>query len=331
MKLRYVNDSSPGYTRHRAGKGFTYRDTQGRRITDPAELDRIRRIGIPPAYQQVWICPYANGHIQATARDARGRKQYCYHPDWGPLRDTDKYAHLITFAKNLPRIRRHVRSHMRQPGLAREKVIASTINLLDHTLIRVGNESYARTNHSYGLTTLRNRHVRVSGQELRFQFTGKSGKTWKLLLTDRRLARIIRACQDLPGQHLLEYRDEEGKIRAVTSQDINTYLKTLTGEDITAKDFRTWAGTVLAMESLMQAEAPSSITAAKRTLSQTIKEVAARLGNTPAICRKCYIHPAVMNAYQAGRLTDLQSAGAKPSGLRRQERLVLALLERESG
>ncbi|PZP40101.1 MAG: DNA topoisomerase I [Pseudomonas fluorescens] len=323
MPLTYVTDAEPGYTRRKSGKGFTYYTTNGARLTEKTELTRIKALGIPPAYTSVWICTDPNGHLQATGRDAKGRKQYRYHAEWTLSQNTSKYNHLLTFAKHLPRIRRHVRTQMNQPGLGRAKVIATAINLLETTLIRVGNEDYARTNKSYGLTTLRDRHVKITGGELRFQFKGKSGKEWNLRLSDRRIAKVIRACQDLPGQKLFQYLDDNGERHGLSSQDINEYLRTFTGEDITAKDFRTWAGTVTAFTELAGCERPESVTATRRTISDVVKRVANKLGNTPAICRKCYIHPLIFEAFEHGKMD-------KPlptlTGLTKPERLTLALL-----
>lgn len=335
--LRYVNDDEAGLRRRRAGKGFAYFDEQGRRVTDKVELWRIERLAIPPAWTQVWICADAAGHIQATGRDARGRKQYRYHPRWVEQRNAAKYQHIVGFCRALPLIRHQADLDMRRPGLPREKVLAALVRLLDSTLIRIGNDAYATENKSYGLTTLRNRHVEIEGHEIRFEFTGKSGKVWNLALRDRRIARVVKACQDLPGQRLFQYLevDEQGRQqrRAVSSSDVNQYLREVTGQDITAKDFRTWAGTVLAAYALHEFEHFDSQTAAKRNLTRAIRRVATRLGNTPAICRKCYVHPEIMSAYLHGSLIDRVQAGAERvlrqdlQGLSAEEAAVLAFLQ----
>lgn len=299
--LVYVSDEDRGIRRERKGDGWEYFKPGGDKVTDEATLERIRKLAIPPAYTDVWICTRANGHLQATGRDARGRKQYRYHPQFREARETNKYEHMMEFARALPAIRAKLAEHMALRGLPREKVLATVVHLLETTLIRVGNDDYARENKSYGLTTLRNPHVKVDGSELRFQFKGKSGKQWRLQLKDRRIARIIRACQDLPGQRLFQYQDGD-QLREVTSADVNAYLKEITGRDITAKDFRTWAGTVMAALALREFEAFDTQATQKKNLKAAIERVAARLGNTPTICRKCYIHPEVLNAYVEGSL-----------------------------
>jgi DNA topoisomerase-1 len=300
--LVYVSDEEPGIRRRKAGKGFTYVKPDGATVKDPVNLKRIRSLAIPPAYTDVWICAKPNGHIQATGRDAKGRKQYRYHARFREVRESTKYEHMLAFAKSLPVIRQKVAEHMALRGLPREKVLATVVHLLEATLIRVGNEDYAKQNKSYGLTTLRDKHVEVDGSELRFDFKGKSGKTWKLKVKDRRIAKIIRACQDLPGQDLFQYLDENGERQSVTSADVNAYLKEITGRDVTAKDFRTWAGTVLAAWALTEFEAFDSDTKAKKNVRAAIEKVSARLGNTPTICRKCYIHPEVLSSYVEGSL-----------------------------
>jgi DNA topoisomerase I len=328
--LRYVCDDGPAIRRKRAGKGFFYVDPRGRRVTDPAMLKRIRSLVIPPAWTGVWICPSPHGHIQATGRDAKRRKQYRYHAEYREAREQSKYERLSEFAEALPTIRATVAEHMSLRGLPREKVLATVVHLLETTLIRVGNEEYARTNQSYGLTTLKSEHVAVQGSEVRFQFTGKSGKQWSLAMRDRRVARIIRACQELPGQDLLQYFDADKELRAVSSGDVNVYLRAIAGVDITAKDFRTWAGTVLMTRFLKQSGAFESVTQAKRALSAAVKQVAAVLGNTPAVCRKSYIHPAICSVYLDGRLVledaEVASSPSEPTGLRPEEAAVLALL-----
>lgn len=295
--LKYINDSTPGFVRRKRGRQFRYLDVDGRRIRDRKTVRRIGTLAIPPAWSDVWICPFADGHLQATGRDARGRKQYRYHPRFREVREHTKFEHVIAFAQCLPAIRKKVRDDMVLPGLPGEKVIATVVYLLDKTLIRVGNDDYARHNGSYGLTTLKSRHAEVAGTEVRFHFVGKSGKQWTAKIRDRRVAHVIRACEELPGQELLQYRDEGGTRRSVTSTDVNRYLREITGKDVTAKDFRTWAGTVLAGIALNAAEPFASAAQAKRNVRAAIAQVAERLGNTPAICRKCYVHPEILDAY----------------------------------
>lgn len=331
--LVYVSDEDRGIRRERKGDGFEYFKPNGDRLADEAVLERIRKLAIPPAYTDVWICPRANGHLQATGRDARGRKQYRYHPQFREVRESTKYEHMLEFARALPAIRAKLAEHMALRGLPREKVLATVVHLLETTLIRVGNDDYARENKSYGLTTLRNPHVKVDGSELRFQFKGKSGKMWRLQVKDRRIAKIIRACQELPGQRLFQYRDDEGEVREVTSADVNAYLKEITGREITAKDFRTWAGTVMAALALQEFEAFDTKATQKKNLKAAIERVSSRLGNTPTICRKCYIHPEVLNAYVEGNLVlevkkeverELKEDLAQ---LKPEEAAVLAMLE----
>jgi DNA topoisomerase I len=322
--LVYVSDESPGLSREKRGDGFVYRRANGDRIDDDAVLERIRKLAIPPAWTDVWICPKANGHLQATGRDARGRKQYRYHPQFREVRDSTKYEHMLEFARSLPTIRERVAEHMALRGLPREKVLATVVHLLETTLIRVGNDEYSKENKSYGLTTLRNPHVSVEGSQLKFRFKGKSGKAWNLQLRDRRVAKIVRACQDLPGQRLFEYVDEDGQLREVASADVNAYLREITGSDVTAKDFRTWAGTVMAALALMEIESADSQTGVKKNIKAAIERVAARLGNTPTICRKCYVHPEVLDAYTQGELLLEVAADAEHA----EEAAVLALLER---
>ncbi|HZY23387.1 MAG TPA: DNA topoisomerase IB, partial [Beijerinckiaceae bacterium] len=276
--LTYVSDEEPGIHRKKAGTGFTYVRPGGGKVEDEATLNRIRKLAVPPAYTDVWICAKANGHIQATGRDAKGRKQYRYHPDFRAIRESTKYEHMLEFAKALPAMRKTITEHMALPGLPREKVLATVVDLLEKTLIRVGNDDYARENKSYGLTTLKNQHVAVNGSELRFQFKGKSGKVWRLKVKDRRIAKIVRACQDLPGQELFQYIDEDGERRDVTSSDVNTYLKEITGRDVTAKDFRTWQGTVLAATALQEFESFDTKAVLKKNVKAAIERVASRLG-----------------------------------------------------
>jgi len=332
--LLYVSDGSPGITRRRAGKGWSYELPNGQKVTHPRTLDRIRKLAIPPAYTDVWICQSARGHIQVTGRDARGRKQYRYHEDFRAVRDSAKYEHMLDFAAALPAIRKAVDTHMALKGLPREKVLATVVWLLEATMIRVGNEDYAKANKSYGLTTLLDRHLAVKGSELRFRFKGKSGKQWNLSLKDRRVAKIVKACQDLPGQHLFQYIDDSGEQREVTSTDINAYLKEISGMEITAKDFRTWTGTVLAAMALAEYEKVDSEAAAKRNIRAAIDTVASRLGNTPTICRKCYIHPEIFESYLGGafllgaRAEVEQMLRDELSGFTPEEAVVLAFLQR---
>jgi DNA topoisomerase-1 len=300
--LSYVADDAPGIRRIANRNGFAYRDGKGRQVRDPETRARIKRLAVPPAWTEVWICPDPEGHIQATGRDARGRKQYRYHPDFIKARDATKFEHLIDFAHALPAIRRRAARDMARRGLPLEKVVATVVHLLDSTLIRVGNADYARQNGSFGLTTLRDRHVAVERGALRFAFTGKSGKTWRLELSDRRAARIVKSCQDIPGQHLFQFIDADGSRRAVGSADVNRWLRDVSGRDITAKDFRTWAGTVLAAIALRELASFDSAVAAKANVRGAIERVARRLGNTPTICRKCYVHPEILTSYLDGAL-----------------------------
>lgn len=300
--LHYVSDAMLGIRRHKSGHGFRYVRPDGSRLADPDALKRIRALAVPPAWSDVWLCPLPNGHLQATGRDAKGRKQYRYHRRFREVRESRKYEHVIAFADALPLIRAKVRKHMALSGLPREKVVATVVYLLDKTLIRVGNDDYAKQNRSYGLTTLKNRHVDIEGCDVRFHFVGKSGKQWSARIRDRRVAKIIRACRELPGQELLQYRTEDGDIQDVTSSEVNAYLREVTGNDITAKDFRTWAGTVLAAVALRETESFDHAAKSKKRLRAAIERVAAQLGNTPAICRKCYIHPEVLNAHLQGTL-----------------------------
>lgn len=295
--LRYVHDDGPGIRRKRAGKGFTYVDDRGAVVTDADTLARIRALVIPPAWTDVWICPIAHGHIQATGRDAKGRKQYRYHARWRMVRDETKYEKMVAFATLLPKVRESVERDIALPGMPREKVLATIVRLLEVTCIRVGNEEYARKNKSFGLTTLRNRHVDVSGSIVRFRFRGKSGKEHTIRLKDRLLARVIGRCSEIPGQELFQYVDDDGQPHSVESSDVNEYLKSISGEAFTAKDFRTWVGTVLAVRALRDLTPPSSKTEAGKHIVSAVKTVAERLGNTAAVCRKCYIHPAVLDTY----------------------------------
>jgi DNA topoisomerase I len=303
--LRYVSDATPGFTRRRTGTSFSYWDKDGKRISSKDIVRRIKSIGIPPAYEQVWICPIGNGHIQATGLDARGRKQYRYHPKWRELRDQTKYEHIMQFAAALPALRKRVAADMVREGLPREKVLATVVSLLEKTLIRVGNAEYASSNKSYGLTTMRRRHVSVKGSTLRFSFTGKSGKQWNLAVENKRIASIVRRCADISGHELFKYLDEAGEPRAIDSGDVNSYIKEITQQDFTAKDFRTWAGTVLAALALAEYKKYDTQAEAKRNVVAAIENVARQLGNTPAICRKCYVHPEILEAYMSGDLVKM--------------------------
>lgn len=332
-QLHYVRDGGPGIRRRRAGKGFNYVDAAGKRVTDRGTLGRIRALAIPPAWTEVWICPDANGHLQATGVDARGRKQYRYHPRWREVRDAAKFDRLVDFAKALPGIRRRTAHDLKRKGLPREKVLAAVVQLLEKTLIRVGNDEYARANQSYGLTTIRDKHVAVRGGTVAFSFRGKSGIEHDIDLRDPALARVVKACQDLPGQEVFAYFDEAGKQVDVTSDDVNAYLKEISGSDFTAKDFRTWAGTVLAAQALEEIATFDSKAEAKRNIVRAVEKVAGELGNTKAVCRKCYIHPAVLDAYMDGHLLETlrQRAGRmlrqSIQQLRPEEAAVLAFLQ----
>jgi DNA topoisomerase I len=332
--LVYVSDEEPGIRRRRAGRGFSYLGPDGRVLRDRHELERIHRLAIPPAWTEVWICAEARGHIQATGRDAKGRKQYRYHARWEAVRDTHKYERILEFGRVLPELRRRISQDMGRRGLVREKVLATVVHLLDVTLIRVGNASYAKENRSYGLTTLRDRHVEINGSGLRFDFKGKGGKVWRLRISDRRVARIVRSCQELPGQQLFQYLDGEGQRHRVDSADVNAYLREVTGQGFTAKDFRTWAGTVIAAMALAEVETFDTQAAAKRNLRRAIERVATRLGNTPTICRKCYVHPEVVNGFLDGELLAQLKRKVESElreeieGLRPEEAAVLAFLQR---
>ncbi len=333
--LRYTTDARPGIRRLRRGRAFTYVDAEGKRVRAAAELARIRSLVIPPAWSDVWICPDSRGHLQATGRDARGRKQYRYHPKWRVARDETKYDRVIGFAKVLPVIRRTTSDHLRRQGLPREKVLATVVQLLEKTLIRVGNDEYARSNRSYGLTTMRDGHVEVRGPRVRFSFRGKSGVEHEIDLTDRRLAKIVKQCRDLPGYELFQYFDENGERQTVGSEEVNAYLKDITGQDLTSKDFRTWAGTVLAAQLLREFEAFTSNAQAKRNILAAVEMVARRLGNTKAVCRKCYIHPAIFDAYLDGSMLETIAQRARNVSravdrLTQGEAAVLRLLKRRT-
>jgi DNA topoisomerase-1 len=302
--LRYVSDERPGIARQRAGRGFRYFGPDGEPVRDERTRARITALAIPPAWTDVWICPDPRGHVQATGRDAKGRKQYRYHPRWREVRDETKYTRLIAFGQSLPRLREQLAADLARPGVTREKVLAAVVRLLETTLIRVGNEEYARANDSFGLTTLRDEHVAVDGSRLSFRFRGKSGIEHEVDLRDRRLAAIVKRCQDLPGQDLFQYEAEDGELHRVTSEDVNAYLQEVLGEEFTAKDFRTWAGTVLAAQALAEFGEFDSEAQAKQHVVAAIEAVAGRLGNTRAVCRKCYVHPAVVDAYLDGSLRE---------------------------
>ncbi len=327
--LRYVGDGEAGIRRRATALGCRYVGPDGKPSRDRVTLRRIHALVIPPAWRDVWICASADGHIQATGRDARGRKQYRYHPRWRAVRDDAKYGRMRAFGAALPKIRARTRRDLARPGLPREKVLAAVVRLLANTLIRIGNESYARDNGSFGLTTLRARHAEVSGPRIRFRFRGKSKKEHLISIADRRVARIVRHCQELPGQTLFQYRSADGRAETIDSGDVNAYLRAITGEGFTAKDFRTWAGTLLMAEALRDEPPPSSEAAGKRAIVTAIDAVAHRLGNTRAVCRRCYVHPAVLEAYQDGSLAA--GAGPRPraaAGLRTDEAALLRLLRR---
>jgi len=330
--LRYVTGEGPGIRRKRAGDAFAYVGIDGKPVRDAETLARIRALALPPAWTEVWICPLANGHLQATGRDARGRKQYRYHARWRAVRDETKYTRMILFGQALPKIRARVDQDMAQPGLPRTKVLATIVRLLETTLIRVGNDEYAKTNHSYGLTTMLDQHVKVSGSTLQFGFRGKSGKYHNIDINDRRLAKIVKRCRDLPGFELFQYIDEAGLQQDVGSGDVNEYLRAITGEEFTAKDFRTWAGTVLAALALQELEEFDSNAQAKRNIVRAVESVAERLGNTPAVCRKCYVHPAVIDSYLDGSMLNTlkqraeQEIAESLAELRPEEAAVLGLI-----
>ncbi|MDB6174584.1 MAG: topoisomerase [Chthoniobacteraceae bacterium] len=326
--LRYVSDTQPGISRRVEEGGFSYWSPAGEPVTDPATLDRIKALVIPPAWTQVWICPHKNGHLQAVGRDARDRKQYRYHERWRETRDESKYERMMAFAEALPKIRRRTSRDLRLRGMPREKVLATVVRLLETTLIRIGNDEYAQTNKSYGLTTLRNKHVSVRGAHIKFSFVGKSGKRHLIGLEDPELAKIVRHCQDLPGQELFGYTDEDGNVHDVTSEDVNSYLREITGAEFTAKDFRTWNGTVLAAKALSEFEKCGCVREAKRNISQAIKAVSQILGNTPAICRKCYVHPVVLANYLKGEtIALLRNGRSSLSRLKIEEAAVMLMLQ----
>ena len=325
--LRYVSDKAPGIRRRRTGKALRYVAPDGAAVTDAATLGRIRALAVPPAWKDVWICGSADGHLQATGRDARGRKQYRYHRRWREVRDETKYGRMIAFAAALPAIRRQVTRDLARPGLPREKVLAALVRLLETTYIRVGNSEYARENDSFGLTTLRERQVQVRGSTLKFRFRGKSGVEHEIALADARLARIVRRMQDLPGEALFHYVEPDGGVRSLESADVNAYLRAIAGADFTSKDFRTWAGTVLCARALSELAPPRSRTEARRSAVRAVESVARKLGNTAAVCRKCYVHPAIVASYERGELQQAMRASAKHG--RSEELGVVAVLRAE--
>ena len=327
--LRHVNDEEPGIIRQSTAQGVIYKRPDGKPVRAAATLARIKSLVIPPAWTDVWICADASGHLQATGRDARGRKQYRYHPQWTRVRDETKYGRTAQFAKSLPGTRARVASDLNKPGLARERVLATIVRLLERTFIRVGNVEYARTNKSYGLTTLQDRHVKIAGANIVFRFRGKSGKSHEVHLSDRRLSQLIRRCRDVPGQHLFQYLDERGEQRLVRSTDVNEYLRTISGNDFTAKDFRTWAGTLLAARALQEVQAAGQ-QLNKAAAQRAVQAVAAQLGNTPAVARRCYIHPAILDAFEndvARQRFNKESAKKRRlTGLSQEESALLRFL-----
>ena len=318
--LVYVSDASPGIRRERRGEGFAYFKPKGEPVTDERTLARIRSLAIPPAYERVWICAKANGHLQATGIDAKGRKQYRYHPGFREARDAHKFHKLAEFGARLPQVHERIEADKARRGLPKEKVLATVVDLLERSLIRVGNEEYAKDNAHYGLTTMENRHVEVRGGEVEFHFVGKSGIEHDVALRDKKLARVVRQMQDLPGQSLFEYLGEDGEPHGVTSGDVNAYLHEIAGEEFTAKDFRTWAASVQALEALVARGIPGTKREAKAAVAETMRAVSRELGNTPTVCRKCYVHPAVVAAFETGRLPSHQKA----------EEALIAMLEEEA-
>lgn len=331
--LRYVSDTSPGIQRQRVGEELCYIDAKGKQICDDSELSRIKALVIPPAWTDVWICPLPHGHLQATGRDTKGRKQYRYHAHWRQVRSQTKFNRMIAFAEALPKIRKRTAEDLALPGLPREKVLATVVRLLEITRIRVGNEEYAQTNKSFGLTTMRDRHVDISGSKLRFKFRGKSGVDHDIELSDRRLAKIVKRCQDIAGQELFQYLDDDGQRQPIDSGNVNDYLREITDLNFTAKDFRTWAGTMLAAQELNELGSFESKTQGNKNVTQAIKNVAKELGNRPATCRKYYVHPAIVDAYLDGSLFQTmqqrtkENTNSSPHALSSEEQTVLKLLE----
>ncbi len=337
-KLRYVSDRKPGISRVKVEGGFDYVDVDGSKITDEAELQRLKKLAIPPAYTDVWICRDPRGHLQAVGRDARGRKQYRYHARWRAVRDEAKYTKMLVFGEVLPKIRAQVQHDLGLPGLPKRKVLAAIVALLEKTMMRVGNEEYAKQNKSYGLTTLRDRHIKVKGGHVEFDFRGKHGVEHHIDLNDRRLAKIVERCRDIPGQDLFQYLDHDGERHGIGSEDVNEYLQEVSGEAITAKDFRTWAATNLAAEVLAELERFDTQAVAKKEVVKAVEHVAKKLGNTPAICRKCYIHPAIFEGYLDGSLAEGLKQRAddlldhpQSAGLTAQEVALTAFLSRRLG
>jgi DNA topoisomerase-1 len=338
--LVYVSDSEPGFQRRRSGRGFTYLDATGQIVRDPILRERFTALAIPPAWRAVWICANPDGHLLATGRDDAGRKQYIYHPRWNALRNQVKYERLRLFGEALPHLRAQVQADLRKHTLTQEKVTALVVNLLEETLIRVGNEEYARQNETYGLTTLQDDHVAVNGNALVFEFRGKSGKEHEIVVKDRRLARLVQACQELPGQHLFQYLDETGAVCSLSSTQVNDYLRTVTGCDFTAKDFRTWGGTVMAARLLYTTAPGENQKEKEQRIVQVIKCVAEKLGNTPAVCRQHYVHPAILAAYSKGQLTavyekigkgkQIISSALTEDEAAEDEAVVLALLQSQT-
>lgn len=333
--LRYVSDGIPGIQRQRVGRGFCYIDAEGNKICEETEITRIKALIIPPAWTNVWICPHPHGHLQATGRDAKGRKQYRYHPRWRKIRSQTKFNRMIAFGQALPHIREQVQKDLTRRGLPKEKVLAVLVKLLEVTKIRVGNQQYAQNNKSFGLTTMRDRHVDISGAKVKFKFRGKSGVDHEIEMSDRKLAKIVKRCQEIPGQELFQYWDEDGKHQSIDSGDVNNYLCEVTSFDFTAKDFRTWFGTVLATEEFYELGKFESQKQAKKNITQAIKNVAQELGNRPATCRKYYVHPAIIQAYTTGNLLKILEKQEKISSkkenhtskLRPLEQAVLQILE----
>ncbi|HMD01430.1 MAG TPA: hypothetical protein VKG44_00565 [Candidatus Baltobacteraceae bacterium] len=326
--LRYVSDAQPGIRRVRRGRHFSYVDTRdGKPVRDAAELARIRSLAIPPAYEDVWICPSAIGHMQATGRDARGRKQYRYHKRWAEIRDESKFERMLAFAEGLPETRRRVEEDLALPGIPPRKMLATAVRLLEATSIRIGNGEYARANDSFGITTLREEHVAIRGSNLRFRFRGKSGKEHRIEVTDRRLARIVQRMNDLPGQDLFSYVDDDEQLHSIGSGDVNEYIREIAGGDFTAKDFRTWIGTVGCAEALIAAGSARTVKERKAKAAAAVEVVARRLGNTPAVCRKAYIHPRILEAYLDGTLFR-DAHGRRDSRPKDVEAFVIAFLSR---
>lgn len=334
-KLRYVNDLKPGFSRKQHGKVFRYLDIDGKPLKNASHLARIKSLAIPPAWTNVWICPLSNGHLQVTGRDAKGRKQYRYHKQWREVRDEVKYEHMIDFGLHLPMIRQKVDEDLSTPGLSRKKVLATIIYLLENTMIRVGNDEYANSNKSFGLTTLRNRHVEVNGSDVKFHFRGKSKVDHEIKLHDRRMARIIQRIRDLPGQELFQYVDSDGTRHSVDSSDVNEYLQQITGRNYTAKDFRTWSGTMQTTMALKTLERFENITQAKKNVIQAIEAASKKLGNTPSICKKSYVHPLIIESYMAGAMFDLIESNPnlpdEDQALEYVEQYILNLLQNKLG